>query len=91
MVSNTKSFISRSMNYWFVIFIYWRLFDRVFNFYTASIFKNIFKCIFPFAIFFINILCFFKIDEELAKKWLGNGAQPTETVAKLFKISGIEK
>ena len=33
----------------------------------------------------------FKIDEELAKKWLGNGAQPTETVAKLFKISGIEK
>ena len=33
----------------------------------------------------------FKIDEELAKKWLGNGAQPTETVAKLFKLSGIEK
>ncbi|MBE5997873.1 MAG: 30S ribosomal protein S16 [Lachnospiraceae bacterium] len=33
----------------------------------------------------------FKIDEELAKKWLGNGAQPTDTVAKLFKISGIEK
>ena len=33
----------------------------------------------------------FKIDEELAKEWLGNGAQPTETVAKLFKISGIEK
>ena len=33
----------------------------------------------------------FKVNEELAKKWLGNGAQPTETVAKLFKISGIEK
>ena len=33
----------------------------------------------------------FKIDEELAKKWLGNGAQPTDTVAKLFKLSGIEK
>ena len=33
----------------------------------------------------------FKIDEEAAKKWLANGAQPTETVSKLFKISGIEK
>ncbi len=33
----------------------------------------------------------FKIDEELAKKWLNNGAQPTETVGKLFKIAGIEK
>lgn len=32
-----------------------------------------------------------KIDEELAKKWLKNGAQPTETVAKLLKIAGIEK
>ena len=32
-----------------------------------------------------------KIDTEAAKKWIGNGAQPTETVAKLFKISGIEK
>lgn len=31
-----------------------------------------------------------KIDEELAKKWLGNGAQPTETVAKLLKIAGIQ-
>ena len=30
-----------------------------------------------------------KVDEELAKKWLANGAQPTETVAKLcrcFKV-----
>lgn len=32
-----------------------------------------------------------KIDEELAKKWLSTGAQPTETVAKLLKIAGIEK
>ena len=29
------------------------------------------------------------IDEEAAKKWLGNGAQPTETVKKLFKKTGI--
>ena len=33
----------------------------------------------------------FKIDEEAAKKWLANGAQPTEQVAKLFKVAGIEK
>ena len=32
-----------------------------------------------------------KVDEELAKKWLANGAQPTETVAKLLKQAGIEK
>ena len=31
------------------------------------------------------------INEELAKKWLANGAQPTETVARLFKNAGIEK
>lgn len=31
------------------------------------------------------------INEELAKKWLANGAQPTEVVAKLLKIAGIEK
>lgn len=30
-----------------------------------------------------------KIDEEKAKKWLGNGAQPTDTVKRLFKQSGI--
>ena len=30
-------------------------------------------------------------DAEAAKKWLNNGAQPTETVAKLFKQAGIEK
>ena len=33
----------------------------------------------------------FKIDEEAAKKWLANGAQPTEVVGKLFKLAGIEK
>ena len=32
-----------------------------------------------------------KINEELAKKLLATGAQPTETVAKLLKIAGIEK
>ena len=32
-----------------------------------------------------------KIDEEKAKKWLANGAQPTETVAKLLKVAGVEK
>lgn len=29
------------------------------------------------------------IDSEKAKKWLGDGAQPTDTVKKLLKISGI--
>ena len=33
----------------------------------------------------------FKVDEEAAKKWLNNGAQPTEVVGKLFKLAGIEK
>ncbi len=32
-----------------------------------------------------------EINEELAKKWLSNGAQPTEVVAKLLKQAGIEK
>ena len=31
----------------------------------------------------------FKVDEELAKKWLANGAQPTEVVNKIFKNAGI--
>ena len=31
-----------------------------------------------------------KFDEENAKKWLTNGAQPTETVAKLLKAAGIQ-
>ena len=30
-----------------------------------------------------------RVNEELAKKWLANGAQPTETVARLFKKAGI--
>ena len=30
-----------------------------------------------------------KIDAEKAKKWLANGAQPTETVKSLLKKSGI--
>lgn len=30
-----------------------------------------------------------KIDGEKAKKWISNGAQPTETVKSLFKKSGI--
>ena len=32
-----------------------------------------------------------KVNEELAKKWLSNGAQPTESVAKLFRQAGIQK
>ncbi len=31
-----------------------------------------------------------KIDAELAKKWLGTGAQPTAVVARLLKQAGIE-
>ncbi|MCR4891401.1 MAG: 30S ribosomal protein S16 [Lachnospiraceae bacterium] len=31
----------------------------------------------------------FKVNEELAKKWLANGAQPTETVSRIFKKAGI--
>lgn len=33
----------------------------------------------------------FKVDAELAKKWLANGAQPTEVVGKILKAAGIEK
>ena len=33
----------------------------------------------------------FHIDEEAAKKWIANGAQPTEVVGKLFKVAGIIK
>ena len=33
----------------------------------------------------------YNVNEEAAKKWLANGAQPTETVARLFKNAGIEK
>ena len=31
----------------------------------------------------------YKVDEEAAKKWLANGAQPTEVVARIFKNVGI--
>ena len=31
------------------------------------------------------------VNEELAKKWLATGAQPTEAVEKILKIAGIEK
>ncbi len=30
-----------------------------------------------------------RIDEEKAKKWLNDGAQPTDRVTKLLKIAGI--
>ena len=33
----------------------------------------------------------YNVNEELAKKWLANGAQPTDTVARIFKSAGIEK
>ena len=33
----------------------------------------------------------FKVDEEAAKKWIANGAQPTEVVSKIFKLAGITK
>jgi small subunit ribosomal protein S16 len=31
-----------------------------------------------------------RIDQEKAKKWLGNGAQPTETVITLLTRVGVE-
>ena len=31
------------------------------------------------------------IDKEAAQKWLSNGAQPTDVVARLFKNEGISK
>jgi small subunit ribosomal protein S16 len=33
----------------------------------------------------------FKVDAEAAKKWLNNGAQPTEVVGKILKAAGVEK
>lgn len=33
----------------------------------------------------------FHVNEELAQKWLSNGAQPTETVHRIFKSCGIIK
>ena len=32
-----------------------------------------------------------KVDAEKAKKWMANGAQPTDTVKKLFEKNGIAK
>ena len=32
---------------------------------------------------------FFRVDEEAAKKWLSQGAQPTDTVRKIFKATGV--
>lgn len=32
-----------------------------------------------------------KVDGEAAKKWLNNGAQPTEVVGKILKAAGVEK
>ena len=32
-----------------------------------------------------------EVDEEKARKWLSNGAQPTETVGRLLKIKGISR
>ena len=32
-----------------------------------------------------------RINEDVAKDWLAKGAQPTDTVARLLKIAGIEK
>ncbi len=33
----------------------------------------------------------YSVNEEAAKKWLANGAQPTEVVGKIFKLAGIER
>ena len=33
----------------------------------------------------------YKVDEEAATKWLANGAQPTDVVARIFKETGITK
>ena len=32
-----------------------------------------------------------KVDAEEAKKWLANGAQPTDMVGKILKAAGVEK
>ena len=33
----------------------------------------------------------YHVNEVLAKKWLANGAQPTATVNRIFKATGIVK
>ena len=30
------------------------------------------------------------VDADAAKKWIANGAKPTDVVAKIFKVAGIE-
>ncbi|MBQ9413847.1 MAG: 30S ribosomal protein S16 [Clostridia bacterium] len=32
-----------------------------------------------------------KVDAEKVQKWIGNGAQPTDTVKALLKKAGVEK
>ncbi|MGI6118737.1 MAG: 30S ribosomal protein S16 [Bilifractor sp.] len=32
----------------------------------------------------------FTVNEEAAKKWLSNGAQPTDVVSRIFKKAGIQ-
>jgi small subunit ribosomal protein S16 len=32
-----------------------------------------------------------EVDEEKARKWLSNGAQPTDTVERLLKTKGISR
>ena len=32
-----------------------------------------------------------EVDEEKARKWLSNGAQPTGTVDRLLKVKGIHR
>ena len=31
----------------------------------------------------------FQVDAEAAKKWLADGAQPTESVGKILKLAGV--
>ena len=31
----------------------------------------------------------FRVDNDVAKKWISNGAQPTDTVRRLFKNNGV--
>ena len=33
----------------------------------------------------------YSVDEEAAKRWLANGAQPTDVVEKIFKLAGVKK
>ena len=33
----------------------------------------------------------YSVDEEAARRWLANGAQPSEVVGKIFKLAGIQK